>query len=738
MARPAPHLRRPSRRALRWLAWQLHRLHRQAVRHPRATLLAAGLLVAVTAAGLPRTRVHLSIRELADPALPSLAWSSAEEASFGAGYQLVLFFAPRPPRERLDAADLAAIRAWVTAERARNPEILRAASPFDAVRAERDATGRLRLVPALAADTPEALRALAAGPWGGLLTDREGRDVAVDFTLRAAPGGSRFGRFDPSVVAPIERRCRDELLAAHPGVALHLGGTAAFDHFALRGLARFQVLNAAVLVLLIVVMRVLFGTWRSGLLLAASILFAGLVVQGAMALAGVPMDLLSTGLFLMLSVAGVEDFVFLSHERLVHRTRWRAAFRRLLLPGFLTSATTIIGFGSLCTSELQLVRRFGFWGALGAGLEWAATFLVLPALLALAPRWRDWTEPARALGAGAWTRVAAWRLPRPVALAALSALALAAAASGHLTYADSPAGMFPAGHPFRAGLEYAEATRGWVGQLDLVFPEDASHADVERMASMLGKDPAVARVVDPASLQRDLTGGDPLALYELAAEREKVGGAAQTFTAADGRLRASVLLREADLLTLQGLRDRIAALFPAGDGFPAGDLVTYADVGSAVPRTLLFSLLTCLALVGLLVAGLFHALARPGAPWAVLASFWGPSLVLLALWGLRVPINFVSVSFASVLVGLTGDNAVQFACASGTGRAPLARGIARRAGAATLVVVLMGLGALTFLGSAFLPPRLLGLLLAGGLVAALVGDVSILGALVRPGRGEDR
>jgi hypothetical protein len=248
----------------------------------------------------------------------------------------------------------------------------------------------------------------------------------------------------------------------------------------------------------------------------------------------------------------------------------------------------------------------------------------------------------------------------------------------------------------------------------------------------VGADPAVARVLDPVSLRKAVLGDDPLAPFELAADPAAARAvAADGLTAADGRQRASVLLRRADLATLQPLRDRLAARFPDGEGFPAGDLVTYADVGAAVPRTLLHSLLTCLALVGLLIAGLFHALGRAGGLRAVAASLWGPAVTLLLLWAGRVPINFVSVSFASVLVGLCGDNAVQFACAAGRDRAGLGRGIARRAGAATLVVVVMGLCALTFVGSTFLPPRRLGLLLAAGLVLALLGDVVVLGALVR-------
>jgi hypothetical protein len=288
--------------------------------------------------------------------------------------------------------------------------------------------------------------------------------------------------------------------------------------------------------------------------------------------------------------------------------------------------------------------------------------------------------------------------------------------------------MFPEGHPFRAALDYAERTRGWVGSFDVVFPDDAGMGDVARVAGLLRADPAVARVLDPASLLESLTGGDQLALFELAAEREALGRSAGALVGEGGRMRARVYLRVADLPTLQRLRDRVAALYPDGEGFPAGDLVTYADVGDAVPRTLLESLLTCLALVGLTIAGLYLALGRPGALRAVAASFWGPALMLAAMAVTRLPINFVSVSFASVLVGLTGDNAVQFAFAS---RGALSGGIARRAGAAAMVALVMGLCALVFLGSAFLPPRRLGVLLAAGLAAAVAGDVFILGALVR-------
>lgn len=719
-----------SSRALRRLAWALLRLHRAALRHPRRTVLAAAALALAAALGLPRATLRLSIRELEDPRLPSARWTREAEAAFGAEHPLLLLFAPRQPGGRLGEPALRAIAAFVERERARNPELVRAASPFDVLAARR-VDGRLRLVPAMEAPTPAALQALAAGPFGGLLTDAGGRDVAVSLAFRDTPGGGRTGRFDPAVVAAVEARCRAEVLAPNPDVRLLLGGAAAFDHYAREGVRRFRWLNVAVVLVLLGGLRLLLGAWRGGLLLVGVVVFAGLVVHGAMAWSGVPVDLLSTGLFLMLAVAAVEDFVYLAHERLAHGTAWRAAFRRLLLPGFLTSLTTVVGFASLGTSDLVMVRRFGLWGGAGAALEWAATFLVLPALLALVPALRAWTAPRRALALPGARWLARLRLPRPLALLLLAAHAAALFAALHLEYRDAPGGMFPPGHPFREGLEYARATRGWSGQLDVVLPEGAAMSDVDREAAALRADPAVARVLDPASLLRAYTGGDQLALFELAGDRAALAAAEGALSGKEGRLRLSAFLAESDLVTLQGLRDRIAARHPDGEGFPAGDLAVYADVGGAVPQTLVRSLATCLALVGLLIAWLFHALGRPGGLRAVAASSWGPALALVAMWALRVPVNFVSASFASVLVGLTGDNAVQFACAARRGGA-LGPGIARRSGAAAMVALVMGASALVFLGSAFLPTRRLGLLLAFGLGASLAGDVWILGALTRP------
>jgi predicted RND superfamily exporter protein len=720
-----PRHRLLERHALRPLALGLHRAHRFALRRPRAVLAAAALLAAAMLMGLTQGRMALSIREMVDPDTRASRWLAQMEEAFGGGHQAVLLFSPAESGRFLAREDLAAIRAFVARELARNPELLRAMTPWDARRATR-VEGRLRLVPVVEGDAPEGLEALAATPYGGILTD--GRDVAIELVLRDTPHRSLFGRFDPRPLGALLARARAEVLGARPGLEVRMTGAAAFEWYTLRAQDSITLLNAVVVVLLVVLFRVLLGTWRSGLLIALVVGWAGAIVYGGMALSGMPIDMLSTGLFLLLAVAAIEDFVFVAWERLARGAHWRRAFRVLLLPGALTSLTTFVGFASLGTADAAIVRRFGLWGAIGAALEWIATFLVLPALLTLAPRLRPFADASRALATQAAERLVGRQLPRWAAGAALLVVAAGVWGSAHLDFTDSPGSWFSDRHPFNQAAAYTLQTRGWLGQVNVVFPEDASMREVAAFSRELSELPGVARVLDPSSILTYWTGGEPTALFELAAE---VGpGRIGDLIGEGGRMRAAVFLSDAGLAAVGGVRDAVARRFPDGDGFPAGELVSYADFGEAVPQTLLRSLATCLLLVGLLIALLYRSVGIGWGGRAALSSALGPMAALAAVWAFGLHVNFVTAVFASVLVGLTGDNAVQFACAA-RGRS-LRGAISHRGGAAALVTVVMALCALTFLGSTFVPPRILGLLLAGGLVAAVVGDVWVLRALCAP------
>ena len=166
--------------------------------------------------------------------------------------------------------------------------------------------------------------------------------------------------------------------------------------------------------------------------------------------------------------------------------------------------------------------------------------------------------------------------------------------------------------------------------------------------------------------------------------------------------------------------------------YPAGELIAYSEFAQSVPRALLRSLISCLVLVGLVVAFVAHARRIPVAP-VLAASAWGPALVLCALSVFQVPVTFLTCVFAGVLVGLTGDNALQYAFAR-PGE-PITAGAAARGPVSIQVATVMALCSLVFLGSAFVASRRLGLVLGLGLMASLIGDLWILRSLLA---GRDR
>jgi predicted RND superfamily exporter protein len=98
----------------------------------------------------------------------------------------------------------------------------------------------------------------------------------------------------------------------------------------------------------------------------------------------------------------------------------------------------------------------------------------------------------------------------------------------------------------------------------------------------------------------------------------------------------------------------------------------------------------------------------------------------------KVPVNQVTCIFASILVGLAGDNVIQFLFAGQRGAAETAvlNGVSRR-GPASLQISLTMAAAVGLYGfSAFSAPRLLGALLCCGLFLSVAGDVWLLKALL--------
>ncbi|MBI3270622.1 MAG: MMPL family transporter [Planctomycetes bacterium] len=130
-----------------------------------------------------------------------------------------------------------------------------------------------------------------------------------------------------------------------------------------------------------------FGSLRAALLIVATVGTAVVWLLGVMVQAGRPMGVLSSLLPNMILVIGVGDSLFILleyvHQLTPGRTPREAAentIRIMTLPCFLTSITSAIGFSTLCTTDIGMVREFGWLAALGLMLAYVVS-LTLPASL---------------------------------------------------------------------------------------------------------------------------------------------------------------------------------------------------------------------------------------------------------------------------------------------------------------------------------------------------------------------
>ncbi|MCM2279806.1 MAG: hypothetical protein NDJ89_17160 [Oligoflexia bacterium] len=718
-------------RLLRGFSLRLLRIFRGGIRRPKLTLTIALLGALALGLGLPRIKLVLSIHDLVESNLGSLARLNELNRDFKEGKSsLVQFFPADGTGRAFRREELCAIRSWLRRQSAVEPELTNVISPFHLRQASLE-NGRLWFPRVLSESCePAELARLAGSPWDGLLLDPGAGFVGAELVFRDAR--SERGLFDPGPVERLIARLQADF--GDSGIrALHFG-SAPYLYHALQGLNFTRVLNLIAIGVLLGVFRILFGTFRSGLLFVGTLLFSGVLLYGLMGWSGAPIDILSNGLFLLMAISTLEDFVFLSYLQMTEGGPWRRQFRVILVASFFTSLTTLIGFGSLYASDLAVIRRFGTLAAAAAAIEWATLFLVLPAVLRLAPRLRTWTRPERARLRSLTAKVAALRPGRWLRWGAAALFVGGIAFSPWLNFQDDPARAFPPWHPLSRDHQEVSRRLGWSTSMSVVFEPGVPEEKMRAVLAKIGARPEIKRIESPFEIESWMAVGLPRLTSELVRREFRSTSFSRRYFSADGQVRANLLLSFSDV---RGVRRLLSELAPLCENETvchfAGEVPSYAEFGDRVPLTLISSLALCLSLVlGVLAFLCLATGTRPLLP-VLYTSIWGPlaSLALLAASQFRV--NFLTGIYVSALVGLAGDNAIQFIFAGY--RKDLGHGLRRFGGASVQITLAMAVTALVFLFSKFLQAKALGGLLALGLLICLAGDLWLLSALLGGGGG---
>ncbi len=196
-----------------------------------------------------------------------------------------------------------------------------------------------------------------------------------------------------------------------------------------------------------------------------AVALAGLATFGLMGWFGLSLTVLTSVLPALIVVIGLSDGVHIVlHCQSLMSRRWprdAAAFesaRRLLRPCLLTSATTMAGLLALCVTRNDVIRGFGLAGALGVGLAFLASVTLVPAILALLPRWALGKLAARRTGRQVrrgLAQLTEWVLRHRVRLLVLGLLAAFIAIPAAMTVerTTSPlAHLDPASPTYKAAL----------------------------------------------------------------------------------------------------------------------------------------------------------------------------------------------------------------------------------------------------------------------------------------------
>lgn len=697
-----------------------------ALTHPWPVLSFFFALALVFAGGLTRITQVVSIQDQLDPRMQSTRDLVRSKELFGG--QSSLGFIVMAPTGGFTAGDLCQVKEAIRTLKLRHPEITASVSAFDLRRAQ--VTGDRLHYPTLLPDVcvlPAAelvsLRPLASSPWSHTLTGPAAQDVAVNLSLAPLDPPGTFGTFNPQLLEKLLREI-DDLIP----LEVRVTGTSAQEYFTMVGLLDQKWLNLLSIVVIVLAFRLVFGRWRAGPLYFACVGLSASIVYGGMGWAGHPVDPLSVCLFLMLSVASLEDFVFVSYEMMKQPQRWRESFAGVALPCFFTSVSAAAAFLSLTTSGVPSIQRFGLWAAIGAMAEWGALFVMLPALLRAFPRLGPWVLPEKARFQATPLRWLEKTPPRFFSLAALLFFVGAVYSVNNFRLTQSPAEMFPEDHPFQQTIRFIQQDRGWLAEAGLVFAAEATPELKARVRREVQRDPLVGRTETWDQLVDYVAPAGASALTRALVSRElSTQEFGQRYQASSGEVRDVLYLTNIDTAEVNRFRRQVAQLCPLRECWLAGEFIGFADFSEGLITTLFESMLGSVFSVGLIVAllgiGTGHLRYVPG---LVLASFWGPAVMMTAIFLCGITINFVTCIVASTLIGLTGDNAIMFMFQGKS----IAAGIEEKGIGSFQTALIMAVVALTFVLSYFEPPRMLGFLLAGGFLCALLGDVWILKGLM--------
>lgn len=573
------------------------------------------------------------------------------------------------------------------------------------------------------------LDAIYQSPWNGIILN-QGRGAQVT-ELRFHPLEEE--NFQSKVIPKIVKNLKEELPDTLRKDSWWVG-EAAYQYFMKEGLKVNNALNLLLLMIVLILMRIFLGTWKSGFSFIGTLIFSALILFSMMAATGTPLDVLNNSLFILLSVASLGDFIFLCHYQQRHQSTWQESFRAVLIPSFFTSLTTFMGFISLLTSDLDIVKRLGLWAALSGVIEWLVLFSLLPAVLSSIKGFKQFGSSIQPKALTKLNNLEKVTLNKVWVIAFFLIYIASPFSPKFFNINDNPTMLFPKEHDFYRGIEALKDNMGFSGEISLVLKREKPLSEdlqsLELLTEKLKTHQNIKLIETPKAfinfMEKDFNDDIKSLIHQNLSKTP-----AYKKLIHNEAIRAKVYLNQTSLRDLNEMRifvdEHVCVDFPCS---LSGALIAYAEFSQTVPKTLLTSLGTSLIMVCLVLILLWRKRKEGPLLPLLVSGFWGVAFILVLLAASQFKLNFVTCVVLAILVGTTGDNAIHYLLGAGD----LVEGIEEKQGASVLTITIMSICCVVFFFFSFQPPRVLGILLVFGLWGSLAGDLWFLKALIKKGR----
>lgn len=703
-------------------------------KHSKLTLFIFSLITLFLASNLSRMKIVFSAEDLAGQGFPSADEIKVIKEKYQDGVTSLFIFSPPEGQFSFSTEELCQIRKWYSFKRNAIPELISSVSTFDFKLPKRDIAldnNRLRVRNILDLDcenkkllvAPQEIRkALNDSPFALVQEKKEKLSLLFQFTFKDSTT-SKFGSFDPKIFDSLRASVYKDLQPISPKSKISWIGPGDYQWYILEGFKFSKYINMGMILFMLLGLRFIFGTWRSGILFCGTLTVSAIWVFGLKGLMGSSFDVLSTGLILILGISSLEDFTFTSYDQFKSQN-WKKSILKMVIPSFYTSLTTMLGFLSLCISDVEAVRRMGLWAAWGALIEWVIVFLFMPSFLQQFKKFKTWNNSKKAWKFKFLSSSIFKPLPKSFSKISLIIYPLSVMAFFHLNYNEAPHRIFPPKQEYSRSINELERSRGWVGNSSLIFDKDLEEDDMKNIVDAILKNKfandIIANHESPWEIKSWLAKKGNLDKIE-SDTYFSLSKLHDQFVAKDERVRVLFYLKDTSVEPVEKLK-QIVAQNCDGRCHLGGEVLAYSDFAGLVPKTLVDSLVTSLILVSIIIC--FIAIAQNKErliPSLLLSSFWGPFFIIMVLGMMHSTLDFWKSIFASILVGLTGDNAIQYLF--GSEKKDITEGIEDRGMASILTATLMALTSLVYLGSYFSSPKVFGIILCVGLLASLFGDL---------------